>query len=178
MSRTVEFTIPVLPRRALASNGGSAVSHRDPWTVAEAKMALTNESEEAIRRAFAPAIPEFEGRVDILIVGHIAVHKRPKLEECARCLSEYLGEPWQGKKRKDGTRAAPSCRCYRPTDSSNLGGDVTKPIPDSLQRLGVIKNDNHKYVRRLAYELSPVARVEDEHLSVYIEEIERPEVQQ
>src|SRR5687767_4455529 len=75
------FFVPALPRRALASNGGSAGSHRNPWAVAEGKMSLTNETEEAIRKAYAPAIPVFSERVDILIVGKIAVGKRPKLED-------------------------------------------------------------------------------------------------
>jgi hypothetical protein len=135
-------------------------------------MALTNETEEAIRKAYAPAIPAFDRRVDILIVGRIAVWKKPKLEDCKRCLAEYLGEPWQGRKRKDGTRDAPTCRCYRPIDSSNLGGEVTKPIADSLQRLGVIVNDNLKYVRRSSYEIEQVDRLEDEGLYVTVEELE------
>lgn len=137
-------------------------------------MMLTNETEQAILNAYGRALPVFNVKVDILIVGRIAVGKRPKLEDCKRCLAEYLAEPWQGKKRKDGTRDAPTCRCYRPVDGSNLGGEVTKPIPDSLQRLGVIVNDNHRYVRRTSYEIEAVDRLEDEGLAVTLEPLEAP----
>ena len=175
MSNRLAFWIPALPRRVLSTNAPGW--ERNEHTISDAKTALGLQTETALIPEHSP-LPFFD-RCRVYVTAQIKVHARPKLEDCPRCLPDYLSSPWPGRKltaKQGGGRAVPSCRCYRPTDPPNLGGDVTKPLTDRLRHVGVIKDDTYQYVDAVAYRIEPVAELADEGIAVVIEEIERPEV--
>jgi len=141
MTEPVTFWVPTLPARALSSNGGGR-SRRNPWEVAEAKMQLGGDAHIAALAALSPALPHFDGRVDISLTFHIKPHAKPQ----------------------DGL--------LRSLDPSNCGGEPAKCIIDhALVQTGIIADDDYKHVRYVVLSIEPVAELRDEGIAVLVREI-------
>lgn len=164
--REIDFFIPALPSRVLSSNGagrdpktGKQRSRRDPRAVASAKEMLKLETEAVLATM---ELPRWDF-VRLIFTAHVAFHARPKLEECPRCLRHALA----------GDRDLNGCECYRLVDPTNLGGPVTKPIPDALVAYQVIPDDTYKHIE---YAVSRLERAEDvahEGIHVVVQEATR-----
>lgn len=146
------FTIPALPDRLLSSNAGGR-SRRNPWAVAEAKGVLKNNTMEAMKDH--QPIPAFARCTVTVTLYHS--NKRPKVEECPRCLIEAL----------NGGDAA--CCCYRPSDVGNIGGDVLKPILDGMTWMEMVTDDDYTHVEAVTLRIGRVATVAEERIEVYVE---------
>lgn len=160
----IEFWIAALPSRVLSSNGagkdpvtGKARSRRDPHAVADAKEALKLETEAVLATM---DLPRYQ-LVRLFLTGHIAFNARPRIEQCPRCLRDALGG-----------ESISACRCYRLTDPTNLGGPVTKPIPDALVKFGVIPDDSYKHVEFAVSRLERAEDVAHEGINVVVQEVE------
>jgi len=157
----IEFTIDTMPRRVLSSNSisGSAAKRR---LINFEKQRLRALSTQAVCAAFGTEIPTFDSPV-IVYVTVVHSNKRPKVEDCWRCLDAALNdEPLE-----DPTR----CNCYRMDDVFNVGGDVAKPIVDGLVDAGVIKDDSRKYVPLGVIGIEDCDTVGEEHYRIRIEEV-------
>ena len=137
---SLTFWIPALPKRALSPNGGQR-SRRNPWEVAEAKLALGDVAFHAMLAAHGPTVP------------HLATPVRVAV--CLYCK--------HGTKNKDGL--------YRPADAGNVGGDVLKPILDyAIVRHGVVPDDDYTNIESVTLMVRHVDRLEDEGIEVRVEE--------
>ena len=124
------------------SPNGGKRSRRDPWTLSEAKLTLGDVAYHAVLGAYAPNIPHLEAPVVITFTLY-ARHRT---------------------RNGDGR--------YRPTDPSNLGGDVLKPVIDyGLVRLGVIDDDDYTVVREVRLRIGHVDTLEEEGIRLEVEEV-------
>lgn len=149
------FTVPVLPDQMLSSNAGNR-SRRNPWAVAEAKGALKSATMEALMRL--PEVPFFSRCIVAVTVWHS--RKKPKVEQCPRCLEAALGD-----------KSISSCLCYRPWDAGNIGGDVLKPILDGMKWMEVFSDDSADIVEEVRLRIGKVATVAEEHIEVCVLEV-------
>lgn len=155
---TLTVEVPALPQRILSSNAGKR-SRRDPWSVANARGELKAEVMEALK-AVMP-LPSFErATADVTLRRS---KRRPKLEDCPRCLERFLAgdHPSWGKDR---------CCCYRPDDVGNIGGDPLKPILDALVWMEVLPDDDMEHLLAVTLRIEAVAEVEDEGITVIVSE--------
>ena len=148
------FTIPGLPQRLLSSNGGNR-SRRDPWAVANAKGELKGETIEALMEI--QPLPTFDRCTVALTLLHS--NKKPKVEQCPRCLLAAIED-----------RRIDACRCYRPADVGNIGGDVLKPILDGMVWMEMMPDDDWTHLVAVTLRIGRVATVEDERIEVRVQE--------
>lgn len=139
----------------LSSNAGKR-SRRDPWSVAEARGRLKNDTMEALRDL--AELPRLE-RASICIT-LMRSKRRPKLEQCPRCLERALG----------GANID-SCCCYRPQDVGNIGGDPIKPILDALVWMEILPDDDHTHLVALTLMIEIVETIPEEGYVVTIQEL-------
>lgn len=99
--------------RRALSANGGGRSRRDPFAVQKAKDELGEATYHAILATCGPNLPTFEPPVVITCTLYARHHTH----------------------NGDGL--------YRPQDPSNIGGDILKPIIDTLKPLGVIGDDNY-----------------------------------
>lgn len=150
--------VPALPQRVTSSNAG-ARSRRDPWSVANAIAEMKDETMQAVMAV--GELPHFD-RATVTVTFKTAP-KRPKLEQCPRCLARAVagGHPsW----------AQATCICFRARDVGNYGGAPLKPILDGLVWLGVLDDDDYKHVPEVTLRIERVADVESEGILVTVSE--------
>ena len=150
------FTVPVLPDRMLSSNAGNR-SRRNPWAVAEARGRLKNDTMEALKDL--QPLPAF-----VVCVADVTLHrtnKRPKVEQCPRCLLRALED-----------RSVDGCCCYRPRDVGNIGGDVLKPVLDGLVWMEVLPDDDYRHLTAVTLRIGEVETLAEECIEVTVREIE------
>lgn len=122
------------------SPNGGGRSRRNPWELSEAKLALGDVAYHAVLAAYAPNIPVITPPV-VITATLFARH---------------------GTRNGDGL--------YRPTDPSNLGGDVLKPLIDyALVRLGVIPDDDYRNVTEVRLRVEHVSEIKDEGVLLEVE---------
>ena len=153
--RRINFFFPLLPKRSLSPN-------------ARVKHLHNTDARHEMREGATNYLLEFQSILDmrpfqlsrIGVVWHIT-NKKPKIEQCPRCLQWILGHP-----RSDETQ----CMCYRPRDPFNAIGAL-KPFFDGITDAGVWPDDDfgHVEVGRFARQL--VGALSDEGLQVEIEEL-------
>ncbi|KKM03985.1 hypothetical protein LCGC14_1768960 [marine sediment metagenome] len=59
---------------------------------------------------------------------------------------------------------------YRPTDPSNLGGDVIKAPMDALVALSIIPDDSYRYVDLVTLRIEKVEELRDEGFEIIVRE--------
>lgn len=152
----IETFIPILPWQELSPNG----PHGDKYAVADAKDWLCSETMHHVQNHVP--IPDEPLKVaSVSVVGYIS-SKRPKIEDCPRCLSWALQHPRSNKTR---------CRCYRPWDTPNLISAL-KLMYDGWVRAGVLEGDRWNQMKIGYHDINPVHLVEEEGLLVVISELE------
>lgn len=135
----LEVWVPALPETALSPNGGKR-SRRNPWELAEAKLALGDVAYHAVLGAYAPNIPHLDAPVVITCTLYA----------------------WHHRRNGDGL--------YRPTDPSNLGGDVLKPLIDAaLVRTGIIDDDDYKTVAEVRLRIGHVEDLASEGIMLEVD---------
>lgn len=138
----LEVWVPALPDRALSANGGGR-SRRNPWELADAKLALGDVTYHAVLAAYAPNIPALKAPVVVTVTLHAAHGKKPK---------DHL---------------------YRPLDPGNIGGDVLKPLLDyGLVRHGVIPDDDHNTIHEIRLRVRHCETLQEEGIALEVEELE------
>jgi hypothetical protein len=153
--RQIQTFIPVLPWKELSPNG----PHGDKYAVADAKDELCSATMHHIQSVMVIGAPMAVARVGV--IGYIAIHKKPKIENCPRCFQWALEH-----RRSNKTQ----CRCYRPWDTPNLVSAL-KLMYDGWVRAGVLEGDRHDQMKLGDHDIHPVQTVEEEGLLVTVEEL-------
>lgn len=121
------------------SPNGGQRSRRNPHEVADAKLTLGDVAWHAVRAKYGPDVPTLTPPVIISLTLY-AKHNA---------------------KTGDGL--------YRPTDPSNIGGDVAKPVIDAgLVKNGVIPDDTYKCVDLVTLRVEHVERLQDEGIALEV----------
>ena len=152
-AETFQFTVPELPDRLLSSNAG-ARSRRDPWSVANATGRLKNDTMEALKNI--PDLPRFARASATVTL--MRSKRRPKLEQCPRCLIAAIAD-----------RKISACRCYRPKDIGNIGGGPLKPILDGLVWMELLPDDDYEHLTAVTLLIEIVPGIEDEGVTVTLD---------
>lgn len=156
---TFAFFVPALPQRVTSSNAG-ARSRRDPWSVANAIAELKAETMDALI-PLCP-LPSFERA--LVTVTFKATNKRPKLEDCPRCLQRHLAG--------DAPRwAEDRCACFRAKDVGNYGGAPLKPVLDALVWMGMLEDDDYVHVPEVRLRIERVVTIEEEGIEVTVQDV-------
>lgn len=114
---------------------------RNGYAIERAKDELGEAAYFSALQALGPSVEFMHGQSDIFLDYHICYARRPQ----------------------DGH--------YRFRDPSNGGGDVAKPIVDyGLVKVGVLRDDDHKYVRWFACTITPVETLAEEGIHVEVRE--------
>jgi hypothetical protein len=122
------------------SPNGGKRSRRNPWELSNAKLELGDVAYHAVLGAYAPNIPHFEPRVIITCTLYA----------------------WHNRRNGDGL--------YRPTDPSNLGGDVLKPLIDyGLVRHGIIDDDDYTVVQEVRLRIGHVGTLAEEGIMLEVD---------
>ena len=174
MSESKTFFVPALPRAVLSSNGDPR-EPRNRWTKGHAKEEIGSIALQASIEAY-PDVEPFDGQVDVMLVFCVRPSRNA---DCPRCLQRALEN---GNRRFNFNG---ECLCYRPTDPSNIGGEVTKsiidygvaggPPTDRVTRL--ITDDAHQYVRYVLLGRRKVEAIEEEGVEVSVRAVEPQEAE-
>ena len=125
------------------SPNGGKRSRRNTWSLSEAKLTLGDVAFHAALAAFGPDMPSLVPPV-VISATLFAKHNS---------------------KNGDGL--------YRPTDPSNIGGDVMKPVIDSgLVKTKIIPDDSYKYVNAVVLMVRHVNTHEEEGILVSVTEVD------
>jgi hypothetical protein len=154
--RRIEVFFPLLPKRSLSPN--SRVKHQH-----------NSDARHEMRAGAETYLLEFKSILDMQPFQHARVsvtwhltNRKPKIEQCPRCIHWALEHP-----RSEETQ----CMCYRPADPFNAIGAL-KPFFDGITEAGVWPDDTWKHVEVGRFARQSVGALADEGLYVEIEEVE------
>lgn len=161
---TWTFTVPGLPWRNLSSNAGKR-SRRDPWSVAESRGRLKNDTMEALKECPIPTLDRATATVTLHCTS-----SRPKAGQCPRC--RLLGPDYPSWAIPEKRETPLPCVEYRPKDVGNIGGDVLKPVLDGLVWMEVLPDDDWTHLESVTLRIARVDRLDDERIEVTVQEVE------